>query len=521
LENREHRKQNITVRQYRIIFALVLVVAVSVIASVFYQVYSVTRQNLENSWKVSTEQLARDVEYALICQQDAIRFSSSHVERMIRNGASNSDILEYMEDESEVYAGVVDGNISGLYGYVCGEYLDGSGWIPPEDYEPVNRPWYVGAVEAKGEIALVHPYLNLQTNTMMMSVAKCLEDGKSVISMDVYLESIQKLSREQMKFSQLDSVLVLDKDGYVVASADEKEIGKNYRTGNDADEKELMEGLLGKEDTTFCIEGWKGHSGDRMMVFAKQLSQGWYVLQIVDEQELIGVQANQYVIFAFVLAMVIILLVCGLRVVTREHREAEQFGQLAQTDGLTGIRNRISGESEVSQTIRELTKKANPRPLNTGRGPMADLAALANRAASTSVKIPTGGMFLVLDTDRFKTINDTCGHEVGDQVLIHIADSMRNSLRAGDIVFRLGGDEFAAFAQGISNPQEAEEILDELRKRVSSLQLPELGSITPTISIGVTFFRTERREDFDSLYHRADDAMYQSKRAGGNRVTYN
>ena len=84
---------------------------------------------------------------------------------------------------------IINENYTGVYSYYQGEYLDGSGWTPPSDYEPTERPWYRAAVEAGGKITTVKPYLNLQTRTMMMSVCQMLDDGKSVVSMDIFLDS--------------------------------------------------------------------------------------------------------------------------------------------------------------------------------------------------------------------------------------------------------------------------------------------------------------------------------------------
>jgi hypothetical protein len=85
----------------------------------------------------------------------------------------------------------IDENFTGIYGYIQGEYLDGIGWIPDDDYDPKSREWYLEAFEANGEPTIVHPYLDAQTDTIMISVSQLLNDGESVVSLDIALNEVQ------------------------------------------------------------------------------------------------------------------------------------------------------------------------------------------------------------------------------------------------------------------------------------------------------------------------------------------
>jgi len=124
---------------------------------------------------------------------------------------------------------------------------------------------------------------------------------------------------------------------------------------------------------------------------------------------------------------------------------------------------------------------------------------------------------LMLDLDRFKTINDTYGHPVGDEVLIRVADRIRQALRVGDIACRKGGDEFTILVPGLDRVKAsrmAERLIDEIRN--SPVNLPDGRSIDIGISVGISLF-PHHASSWQDLWERADEALYQAKQAGRGR----
>ena len=131
----------------------------------------------------------------------------------------------------------------------------------------------------------------------------------------------------------------------------------------------------------------------------------------------------------------------------------------------------------------------------------------------------TGGecAVLYLDLDRFKPINDTHGHEVGDKLLQEVACRMQGCVRATDTVARLGGDEFVVLLDGLGSRQNAETVAG---KMVTDLARPfrlEEVSLLVSASVGVAVW-PEHGQDVESLLRQADRALYQAKQAG--RSTY-
>ncbi|WP_095127659.1 sensor domain-containing diguanylate cyclase [Pseudomonas sp. Irchel s3h14] len=125
--------------------------------------------------------------------------------------------------------------------------------------------------------------------------------------------------------------------------------------------------------------------------------------------------------------------------------------------------------------------------------------------------------FLLLDIDDFKVINDTYGHQEGDNVLQRIAESGRATLRRGDVFGRVGGEEFAAVFPGCA-PDMAMQVAERLQREIQRLSFSH-GDQTfgITVSQGLTSLTAED-ESVDSLFARADAAMYQAKHQGKNRI---
>ncbi|VVQ32231.1 hypothetical protein PS943_02804 [Pseudomonas fluorescens] len=141
----------------------------------------------------------------------------------------------------------------------------------------------------------------------------------------------------------------------------------------------------------------------------------------------------------------------------------------------------------------------------------------AHREFEQARHLGTPLAFLLLDIDDFKVINDTYGHQEGDNVLQRIAESGRATLRRGDVFGRVGGEEFAAVFPGCA-PDVAMQVAERLQREIQRLSFSH-GDQTfgITVSQGLTSLTAED-ESVDSLFARADAAMYKAKHQGKNRI---
>ncbi len=169
-------------------------------------------------------------------------------------------------------------------------------------------------------------------------------------------------------------------------------------------------------------------------------------------------------------------------------RHALELERLATTDGMTGIYNR------------------------------RHFLALADLEWNKACRYNRPLTLLLLDIDYFKSINDTYGHQAGDDVIVHLANLAGSCKRATDVLARLGGEEFALLLPETDLPQ-ALICAERLREELAAHPLVVASQpIRATISIGVAA-KSSKTTTFSELINMADKALYDAKRAGRNRVT--
>jgi diguanylate cyclase (GGDEF)-like protein/PAS domain S-box-containing protein len=126
---------------------------------------------------------------------------------------------------------------------------------------------------------------------------------------------------------------------------------------------------------------------------------------------------------------------------------------------------------------------------------------------------------LFIDLDGFKQVNDTLGHEIGDRLLMTIAERLSNSLRASDTVSRLGGDEFTVILRAIPNIQIASKVAEKILSNIISPIVLDGYAIRVSASIGISVY-PYNSQDSETLMKQADAAMYRAKRLGKNRYEF-
>ncbi|MBC6905583.1 EAL domain-containing protein [Saccharophagus sp. K07] len=209
-----------------------------------------------------------------------------------------------------------------------------------------------------------------------------------------------------------------------------------------------------------------------------------------------------------------------------EVRSSDELGQLGEAFNqmLNQIEQRdLMMERQVVQRTRELQKLAEEfryRALHdtlTGLPNRALLNEEFNRAAAHARRAGKQFAVLLLDLDNFKHINDTYGHEVGDELLKTTANKIRSALRAEDIVCRLGGDEFIVLIESVQNIEHIQTVADGLLQAMQDEFSVANRRVTIGLSIGAAVFPMHGT-DLNELKRNADVAMYCAKEAGKNRL---
>ena len=171
-----------------------------------------------------------------------------------------------------------------------------------------------------------------------------------------------------------------------------------------------------------------------------------------------------------------------------ERKELERnLRHLAYTDALTGLPNRTLFHDRLKQGLAIASRRDTPLAV------------------------------FFLDLDRFKVINDSLGHDVGDRVLVSVARRLRACLRDEDTLARLGGDEFAVLLPEVAGASGSSSVADKLLKALAAPQLIDGQELTVGASIGIALF-PQSGSDVQSLLRSADAAMYSAKARGRGRA---
>ncbi len=188
-----------------------------------------------------------------------------------------------------------------------------------------------------------------------------------------------------------------------------------------------------------------------------------------------------------VMAVTLALVVTGFMIAMSRERISMQHYELALRDALTGAYNR--------------------------RAYVEHLQAFDSGAVGSTLPFS----LLVLDIDRFKSINDRFGHEIGDQVIKLVANAAESSLRKDDAVFRIGGEEFVCILPG-TGTTEAYEAAERIRLKFQSVasKIDHLA-LNATVSVGVAA-SDGKLELPNQVFVRADKALYEAKQSGRNRT---
>jgi diguanylate cyclase (GGDEF)-like protein/PAS domain S-box-containing protein len=171
--------------------------------------------------------------------------------------------------------------------------------------------------------------------------------------------------------------------------------------------------------------------------------------------------------------------------VNRHEEVQRRIHHLAFYDGLTGLPNRELFGDRLGLALTQAHRKNEK----------------------------VGVMFM--DLDRFKYINDTLGHGVGDRLLKIVAERLKSTLREGDTIARIGGDEFTAILAGMHGPSHAVSVCEKILKELDRPVMLEGRSFCVTCSIGLSVFPDDG-EDQNTLMKKADIAMYRAKELGRN-----
>lgn len=305
-----------------IITALVILFVVGVIVVYYALLYSETRQNIMKTGEINAATSAEQIDQYLAKGTETMKLACFTLDSMIRSGKSQAEIRNYLVDQSDAIKNTTMESSTGMYGYFNGEYLDGTDWVPGEDYSPTQRPWYVAARANVGRVAVVDPYVDAQTGNVMITFAKTLCDVKSVAAMDYSIDPLQKITEEITSKEKSYVEIVLNSKYQVIAHSDKAQIGKNYIAEEGTLGKALVDKLRSSNEDYFSFE----FNGDEYIVYKADVSNDWMCLSVLNADPALG-RLRQMLLYTIIALLLVISIL--LFVMIRANIRHDQFAHLS------------------------------------------------------------------------------------------------------------------------------------------------------------------------------------------------
>ncbi len=359
MKEKNLKKENQT-RQYIMTLIFTLLALLIIVGYTFGSFYKITREDAITLGENAVTREAAQMNNFLLKGTDVMQVTEMSVTYMMKNGATTKEIEAFLKQQSKDYKKHISPDFTGIYGWFNGEYIDGSGWIPPADYIPKERPWYTQAQQGNKEMVMVSPYLDTKTNTILFSVAQVLYDGDSVISFDIAMDEVQTIA-ESIQLNDNGYGFVVDNEGMVVAHYDEWEKGKNYLKDSEykgSDMQELMRKIYRnkqQDNASFEME----IDGEECMVFSQKVQEKWNVILIVNYADLFQkIQNNLFrniIVSLFIFVGVVYFCTSSYRNRQRAVHYAEKLEdyQMSLEDRVREQTQEIMEQSEQMMQLQE------------------------------------------------------------------------------------------------------------------------------------------------------------------------
>ncbi|MBQ5310709.1 MAG: diguanylate cyclase [Oscillospiraceae bacterium] len=454
------------------VFALLLIM-------LFAKLYDTGRENLIQITQNHVQATTSDINFYLDTALNALSFSKENIEQLHAGGAGKERMNESITIMTNTFAKYVDDDVADIYGYMYGDFINGHNWVPDEDYVATERDWYITAVQNRGELVTIPPYVDAESGKVCVTFARTLDDDPdSVISFDISLASLQHVIDSVIPDEAMASARIIDRQKKLIIVSDKtEEILTDYR-----EDKRVKDAIADRNSQYTIIKS----GGREYIVFISPLTTGWDYVCIYDTSKLLGSLRYLYLFSASGILLFLSVVLVIFSQMRSSRKRMNRLINLSETDALTGVFNRGSGEARINDMLEKRTKCT----------------------------------FLMLDVDKFKSINDTLGHDTGDKVIIAVAEMLSQCAHAKDIVMRLGGDEFVMVLAGVCDRSYAEDIADKLFRLLDAARIDGADDMKLSVSIGAAMYDGVGRADFNRLYQEADPKIYISKKTEGNMITF-
>ncbi len=261
-----------------IFFLFIVVFFVSIIVFYYFMLYDETKGSITKQGAMDAVSTAEQINRYLQNGMECIALQGYTLDKMILDDRPVEDMLEFIVDQTSAVSNIMPDTTTGVYALIDGQYLDGAGWVPDVGYFPTERPWYIQARAGMGKVVVVDPYVDLETGSVMITLAKLLCDGKSVVAMDMSMDQLQYIVWTQIEPNDKNLKFILDKNYKVIAHPDKNEIGMAYLKDADTLGCAIVREFRKTGEDSFSVN----FDNTEYMVYTFPLENGWQSFSVID-----------------------------------------------------------------------------------------------------------------------------------------------------------------------------------------------------------------------------------------------
>lgn len=305
-------KKNRSIESFLAVQLGISVALIFIVCFTFFSFYKIAKEDAVSIGEKAVYEISAKFDNYLLKGNELISISSESVDFMLKNNTSDEMIKKFFDSISENLKNK-DSSFTGLYGYINGKYVDGSGWIPDSSYNPKARDWYINAIRAKGDVVVIPPYVDSKNGTLLISISRMLSDYSSVISIDVNMDEIQEISKN-ISLNGEGYGFIINKNSLVLAHTMEGKRGKVILK-DDSFPKEMQD-LIGNiiSDDKKSLKNEKYRSfdlkikGERVVAFSRNVMDDWYVVMVVNSSKLFERVRSDFIVVIIMLSLVLVFI---------------------------------------------------------------------------------------------------------------------------------------------------------------------------------------------------------------------
>ena len=311
------------VLQAMILGSVVTIFIVGTVISYYNIIHDEKYQNIVDNVKMTAWKSVDRIDEYISENINSVKLAAYALDEMIRINAGDNEIETFLINQSTAIKNIFPENKSGLYGYVKGKMFSGANWIPPEGYDVTKRPWYNKIRERRKRSIVIEPYDDLQTGEKALALGKSLQDGYSVVAVNVQLDSIQKMLEESVTAGESDLQMILNKYGTVIAHTDKNEVGKNYYLEKETFGSKMIWSLDDEKDRE-CFE--LNYDGTTYMVYSVKFLEDWTCVSVMNATAVFDALNKIFAVTIAIGLAIVAIIVTIMTNYNRRRMAAEQLG---------------------------------------------------------------------------------------------------------------------------------------------------------------------------------------------------